>query len=211
MAVGHFTLESGEVNTGITAVLPHRENIFREKVYAGSHVFNGFGKSLGLIQIEELGTIETPILLTNTLSVGAVADGLISYMLKLDPAIADTTGTVNPLILECNDGYLNDIRALALTKRTFIRRSKRRGATLNREPSAPGRGCVAWGLREVSAPLPALLKSRGNLIRSACWLIQLSRRKLSKSENKGPECRRVVDGRRRRFGRPRLDYRRYRD
>lgn len=147
VAVGHFTLESGEVNTGITAVLPHRENIFREKVYAGSHVFNGFGKSLGLIQIEELGTIETPILLTNTLSVGAVADGLISYMLKLDPAIADTTGTVNPLILECNDGYLNDIRALALTKKDVYKALEASGRDFEQGAVGAGTGMRCLGFK----------------------------------------------------------------
>lgn len=121
VTVGHLTLASGDINTGVTAVLPHQGNLFREKVPAGAHVFNGFGKPLGLIQIEELGIIETPILLTNTLNVGAIADGLIRYMLASDAAIADTTATVNPLVLECNDGYLNDIRRLALTPEDAVK------------------------------------------------------------------------------------------
>ncbi|MDD4077861.1 MAG: P1 family peptidase [Bacilli bacterium] len=118
--VGHLTLRNGDINTGITAVLPHNGNIYRDKVLAGCHVFNGFGKSLGLMQIEELGTIETPILLTNTLSIGAVANGLILYMLAQNSEICNSTGTVNPLVLECNDGYLNKIRNITLTNADVI-------------------------------------------------------------------------------------------
>lgn len=111
VAVGHVTLSEGTARTGVTAIIPHRGNIFREKVMAGCHVINGFGKSAGLVQVEELGTIETPIILTNTLSVGDASKGLIQYMLKENADIGRTTGTVNPLVCECNDGFLNDIRA----------------------------------------------------------------------------------------------------
>lgn len=108
--VGHVTLDEGAVKTGVTAVLPHPGNLFREKVLATSHVINGFGKTIGTIQIEELGTIETPILLTNTLSVGTVADSVVRYMLDQNPEIGISTGTVNPVVGECNDMFLNDIR-----------------------------------------------------------------------------------------------------
>ena len=108
--VGHATLSRGDVQTGVTAVLPHSGNIFQEKVPAAVHVINGFGKTAGSIQIQELGTLETPILLTNTLSVGDVSSALVRYMLEQNPDIGLTTGTVNPLVLECNDGELNDIR-----------------------------------------------------------------------------------------------------
>ena len=110
--VGHVTLNHGEVKTGVTAILPHGENIFKEKVMASSSVINGFGKSLGLVQIDELGTIETPIIMTNTLSVGTAATGLVKYMLKHNDDIGKTTGTVNSVVVECNDGFLNDIRGL---------------------------------------------------------------------------------------------------
>ncbi|GAA0862703.1 P1 family peptidase [Paraclostridium tenue] len=112
--VGHVTLDEGDIKTGVTAVLPHSENIFKEKVMASSYVINGFGKSMGLIQIEELGNIETPIILTNTLSIGTACNGLIKYMLSENEDIGDTTGTVNPIVLECNDGFLNDIRSFYL-------------------------------------------------------------------------------------------------
>ena len=110
--VGHVTLKEGDVHTGVTAVLPHGGNCFRDKVMAGVSVINGFGKSVGLIQIQELGTIETPILLTNTLSVGTACEELTRYMLEGNPDIGVTTGTVNCVVTECNDGRLNDIRGL---------------------------------------------------------------------------------------------------
>lgn len=108
--VGHCTISNGSVQTGVTAILPHPGDIFHDKVMAAVHVINGFAKACGLIQIQELGTIETPIMLTNTLSVGAVASELISYLLEKNPDIGLTTGTVNPVVLECNDGFLNTIR-----------------------------------------------------------------------------------------------------
>src|SRR5260370_5685095 len=99
----------GPVRTGVTALLPHGDNLFTSKVPAASTVFNGFGKTIGLVQIAELGQLETPILLTNTLNIGKVADALVAYMLEQNPAIGVTTGTVNPVVCECNDGLLNDI------------------------------------------------------------------------------------------------------
>ena len=110
--VGHITLKDGNINTGVTAILPHEGNIFKDKLLAACHVINGFGKSAGLVQVEELGTIETPIILTNTLSVGTAHEALVRYMLKNNDDIGDTTGTVNPIICECNDGGINDIRGL---------------------------------------------------------------------------------------------------
>jgi D-aminopeptidase len=114
--VGNVTLNDGEVKTGVTAILPHGGNLFKEKVMASSLVINGFGKSIGLIQIDEMGTIETPIILTNTLSVGTAFDGVVEYMLSNNDDIGITTGTVNPVVCECNDGYLNDIRKCLIKK-----------------------------------------------------------------------------------------------
>ena len=116
VTVGHCTLSDGEVQTGVTALLPHPGDIFHDKVMAASHVINGFGKTTGLVQIEELGTLETPILFTNTLSVGTVETALVTYMLDRNPAICETTGSVNPVVCECNDSGLNDIRGLHVTE-----------------------------------------------------------------------------------------------
>lgn len=118
--VGHYTISKDNIHTGITAILPHSGNLFREKVVASSYVYNGFGKSIGLVQIDELGTIETPIILTNTLSVGKVADGLISYMLEDNPDIGITTSTINSVVLECNDGSINDIQDKVLDGKSLM-------------------------------------------------------------------------------------------
>ncbi|MHB8646807.1 MAG: DmpA family aminopeptidase [Thermomicrobiales bacterium] len=117
--VGHCTVAFGDgalvpgagpARTGVTAIIPHTGNLFHEKVPAASHVINGFGKSIGLVQVDELGAIETPILLTSTLNVPRVADALIDHMLTLEPTIGIHTSSVNPVVLECNDGHLNDIQ-----------------------------------------------------------------------------------------------------
>lgn len=113
--VGHATLiEGGDIRTGVTAVLPHGGSLFQERVPAGLAVGNGFGKLAGATQLAELGEIETPILLTNTLAVPRAADALISYTLA-QPGNA-AVRSVNPLVGECNDGYLNDIRRRAVTE-----------------------------------------------------------------------------------------------
>jgi D-aminopeptidase len=118
--VGHATLISGEgplrpglgpVRTGVTVILPHGDNLFRHKVRAAVHTINGFGKVLGFEQVRELGLIESPIALTNTLNVGLVADALIEYAIERDPDIGiGAVSTVNVVVGETNDGYLNDIQ-----------------------------------------------------------------------------------------------------
>ena len=110
LKVASVTIQDNEINTGVTAILPHEGNIFRSKVVAGASVLNGFGKSLGIVQLKELGNIETPIIMTNTLSVGEAATALTKYCLEQNEDIGVSTGTVNPLVTECNDGRLNDIR-----------------------------------------------------------------------------------------------------
>jgi len=111
--VGHVTLIEGtDIRTGVTAVLPHSGNLFAEKVPAAIYLGNGFGKLMGYTQVEELGNIETPILLTNTLNVGIVADGVIEYMLSL-PGNGNVR-SINPVVGETNDGWLNDIRSRAV-------------------------------------------------------------------------------------------------
>nr|WP_285877009.1 P1 family peptidase [Fictibacillus phosphorivorans] len=113
--VGHVTLdkpidENDHACTGITAILPHDSNLFREKVTAASYVINGFGKTTGLVQLNELGVLESPIMLTNAFGVPAVTQGTLEYMLEQCPEIGETTGTVNVVVGECNDSYLNSIR-----------------------------------------------------------------------------------------------------
>jgi len=109
VSVGHFTLLKGDsVRTGVTAIIPHERNIFQEKVPAAMYIGNGFGKMTGYSQVEELGNIETPIILTNTLSVPVAADALIDYTISFSEN--KNIASVNPVVGETNDGGLNDIR-----------------------------------------------------------------------------------------------------
>lgn len=140
VTVGHCTIQEKEIQTGVTAVRPHGGNLFQDKVLAASHVINGFGKSMGLIQIGELGTIETPIVLTNTLSAGTAYTALVRYMLAQNSGIGDTTGTVNPIVCECNDGYINDIRALAVQERHVMEALDRCAADFEEGAVGAGRG-----------------------------------------------------------------------
>jgi len=113
--VGHVTVISGDsINTGVTAILPYQGNIFQNKVPAAIHIGNGFGKLTGYPQVEELGNIETPIILTNTLSVPVAADALIDYTLQFPEN--RNVRSVNPVVGETNDGGLNDIRGRHITK-----------------------------------------------------------------------------------------------
>jgi len=98
----------GPARTGVTVILPHSDNLFLDRVPAAYYQFNGFGKCVGIEQLDELGVLETPIALTSTLSIGRVADGLISHTISRNPEIGISLPTVNPFVGECNDGWLND-------------------------------------------------------------------------------------------------------
>lgn len=111
VSVGHVTLIQGDsVRTGVTAILPHEDDLFAEKTAAGVATLNGYGKAFGFEQVREVGVIEAPILLTNTLNVGSVANACISYMLRKNRAIGVTTTSLNVVVGECNDSFLNDLR-----------------------------------------------------------------------------------------------------
>ncbi len=113
--VGHVTLrKAGNIRTGVTAILPHEGNIFQEKVPGAIYIANGFGKLTGYSQVQELGNIETPIVLTNTLSVPVASAALIEYTLSLPGN--ENVMSVNPLVGETNDGFLNDIRGRHVQK-----------------------------------------------------------------------------------------------
>src|SRR5690349_1300941 len=159
--VGHATVvRGGDVRTGVTAVLPHGSNLFREKVPGAVFVGNGFGKLAGSTQVNELGEIETPILLTSTLSVPRVADYLLDYMLAL-PGNEDVQ-SINPLVGETNDGYLNDIRGRHITRDDVFAaiKSAKTGAVAEGSVGA-GTGTVAFGFKggigTASRKLPAKL------------------------------------------------------
>lgn len=153
--VGHVTIiddgssddpPRGPARTGVTVVLPHGGNLFREKVPAAFHVINGYGKAAGSTQVQELGSIETPIALTNTLSVGAAFEGLVRHALAVNPDIGRTAGNVNPVVAECSDARLNDIRALVVRPRHVIDAIRAATDGPVREGSVgAGTGIIAYG------------------------------------------------------------------
>ena len=145
--VGQVTIHDGEVHTGVTAIIPHTGDVFHEKCLAGAHVINGFGKSIGLVQVQELGTLETPILLTNTLSVGTVSRALVLYMLERNDDIGLDAGTVNSLVMECNDARLSDIRGLHVTKEHARAALAAASETLAEGDVGAGAGMVCYSLK----------------------------------------------------------------
>ena len=151
--VGHVTLtqyldEKDSICTGVTAILPHAQNPFLQKVPAASFVLNGFGKTVGLIQLEELGLMESPIMLTNTFSVGAVLEGTLNYMLDQNPAIGDSTSSLNLVIGECNDSYLNSMRLMAVRPELAIQAlQSARPGRFDQGAVGAGTGMICYGVK----------------------------------------------------------------
>jgi len=145
--VGQVTLNQGDdIHTGVTAILPHSGNMFREKVPGAVFIGNAFGKLAGSAQVEELGEIETPILLTATLNVPKVADALMDYMLGL-PGNEDVQ-SVNPLVGETNDSYLNDLRGRHVSRDdVFAAIKNARGGAVEEGAVGAGTGTVAFGFK----------------------------------------------------------------
>ncbi len=114
--VGHRTIDTGQHKTGVTVIIPGFENPYKTRPLASSYVINGFGKSQGLVQIEELGSLESIIALTNTLNVGIVNDAIVEYMIELNKKDNIEITSLNPIIGECNDSYLNNIQERAVKK-----------------------------------------------------------------------------------------------
>lgn len=144
--VGHITHVDGDIQTGVTTILPRPYNWFREKTVAACHVINGFGKTVGLVQIEELGNIETPIVLTNTLSVGQASDSLVKYMLTNFDEIG-IKGTVNPVVCECNDSYLNNIRKMVINEDDVFSALNNASEDFKRGAVGAGRGMSCYQLK----------------------------------------------------------------
>ena len=156
--VGHETVIEGKnVRTGVTVVMPHSGNIFQQKVPAAIVVGNGFGKLVGSTQVNELGTIETPIVLTNTLSVFTAADAVVDYVLSLEGNA--NIRSVNPVVGETNDGFLNDIRARRVRREDVLSAiASARGGPVREGSIGAGMGtlCLGWkgGIGTASRRLP---------------------------------------------------------
>jgi len=159
VTVGHRTLSGEGLATGVTAVLPHQGDLFRRKVRAGVEIFNGFGKSVGMMQVSELGTVETPILLTNTFSVAPCAEALIRRAVAANPDIGRKTSTVNPLVFECNDGAISDIQAMAVTA------ADAQAALDDAEDGALAQGAVGAGTGMTAFGFKAGIGSASRLMR----------------------------------------------
>jgi D-aminopeptidase len=159
--VGQVTLQQGQnVRTGVTAIVPHDGNLFQQKSPAAIYIGNGFGKLSGYSQVEELGTLETPIVLTNTLSLPTAADALIDYTLAQSGN--EQVRSVNPVVGETNDGYLNDIRGRHVTKPHVIDAIRQaKAGPVDEGNVGAGTGTVCFGFKEgigtASRKLPASL------------------------------------------------------
>lgn len=147
VTVGHATLDDGELQTGVTVVMPHDGDTFLQKTPAAAAVINGFGKSIGLVQLQELGVLETPIALTNTFSVSAIAASQIRAAVSRHPEIGRTWPTLNPLVFECNDGYLNDIQAMAVSAEHYAKACNEATIEFAQGSVGAGRGMSMFGFK----------------------------------------------------------------
>lgn len=145
--VGHTTLmEGGSIRTGVTAILPHEGNVFQQKVPAAIYIGNGYGKLAGYSQVKELGNMETPVILTNTLSVPAASDALISYTLSLPEN--EEVRSVNALVGETNDGWLNDIRGRHIRQEHVLEAIRKAGGGPVEEGNVgAGTGTICFGYK----------------------------------------------------------------
>jgi D-aminopeptidase len=147
ITVGHCTLEQGAIQTGVTVIKPHCLDPYSHKVPAAATVINGFGKSVGLMQLDELGVFETPIALTNTFSVSSVAQAQIKQAITLNPEIGRAWPTINPLVFECNDGYLNDIQAMSITAEHYNAAYSQADRYMQQGSIGAGRGMSCFNLK----------------------------------------------------------------
>lgn len=147
VAVGHETIIEGDnVRTGVTAIIPHQGNVFQNKVPAAIYIGNGFGKLAGYSQVKELGNIETPIILTNTLSIAAATEGLISYTLKQEENV--NVSSVNSVVGETNDGWINDIRGRHVTQQHILNAiANAKGGLVSEGNVGAGTGTICFGYK----------------------------------------------------------------
>lgn len=145
--VGHVTVDTKEHKTGVTVIMPCADNPFLNKLTAAVYIHNGFGKSQGLVQIDELGTLETPIALTNTLNVGKVHDALVGYMLKQCENTGVTLSSVNPVVGECNDSGLNRIAERIIGEREVEAAIAGAAEEFQEGNVGAGTGTVCFGLK----------------------------------------------------------------
>lgn len=147
VTVGHATIDTPRHKTGVTVILPCANNIFSHKMVASSYVLNGFGKTSGTLQIQELGTLESPIALTNTLNVGRVQDALITYMVEQCEKEHYPLFSLNTVVGECNDCHLNDIKERAVEASHVFSAIQSAGITFEQGDIGAGKGTICYGLK----------------------------------------------------------------
>lgn len=145
--VGHCTIDTDQNKTGVTVILPRSENIFANKLIASSYVLNGYGKTAGLVQINELGTLESPIALTNTLNVGLVQDALISYTMNKCQEDGTELFSYNPVVGECNDCHLNNIKERAVKEAHVLEAFANASENFDQGDIGGGKGMICYGLK----------------------------------------------------------------
>lgn len=145
--VGHCTIDTVESKTGVTVIMPGKENVFMHKLVAASYVLNGFGKTQGLLQIDELGTLETPIALTNTLNVGIVYDALVEYTIRRCKADNIDVRSLNPVVGECNDALLNNIQKRAVKSEHVFSAIESACVDFDLGDVGAGKGTVCFGFK----------------------------------------------------------------
>ena len=147
LRVWHTTIDRGEYQTGVTVILPPAENPFVHKMTAAAQVINGFGKTLGLVQLDELGTLETPIALTGTLNVGKVHDALVEYMVELCKKDGIELTSINPVVGECNDSFLNKLTDRPVEKEDVFAAIESASADFQLGAVGAGRGTACHSLK----------------------------------------------------------------
>ena len=145
--VGHCTVDKEDTHTGVTIILPCEDNIFAKKMPAAAVVFNGFGKTQGTVQIEELGTMETPIAMTNTLNVGKVHDAMVEYMTERCYEDKVEMFSINPIITECNDCSINNIHKRAVEKEHLYSAIASAREDFDMGDIGAGRGMICHGMK----------------------------------------------------------------
>jgi D-aminopeptidase len=144
---GKLVPGNGPVRTGVTVILPHEKNVYEEKVRAGVHVQNGAGELTGALQVMEWGILETPIALTNSLNVGLVHDAIVEYMLEENAGIGDQDDVVLPIVGECDDSYLNDIRGRHVKREHVLKAIKNASTEIAEGSTGSGTGMSALGFK----------------------------------------------------------------
>lgn len=145
--VGHCTIDTEESKTGVTVIVPSKDNIFTNKLVAAAYVLNGFGKSLGLVQVDELGSLESVIALTNTLNIGLVHDAVVEYMIEECKKDSVEVQSINPLVFECNDAFLNNIQLRAVKKEHVFEAIKSATADFDEGDTGAGKGMSCHHLK----------------------------------------------------------------